>query len=57
MPVAVFAVIAATLCEILEDGSVTRVSYGILNLTHRNSHERPEALKPGVPARPLSKDS
>jgi hypothetical protein len=43
------ALIAATLCEILPDGSVRRVTYGVLNLTHRCSHEEPEALKPGVP--------
>jgi putative CocE/NonD family hydrolase len=43
------ALIAATLCEILPDGSVRRVTYGVLNLTHRNSHEEPEALKPEVP--------
>jgi len=42
------ALVAATLCEIMNDGSVTRVSYGVLNLTHRNSDEAPEALKPGV---------
>ena len=42
------ALIAATLCEILPDGSVRRITYGVLNLTHRNGHEEPEALKPGV---------
>jgi putative CocE/NonD family hydrolase len=45
------ALLAATLCEIMADGSVTRVSYGVLNLTHRNGHEAPEALTPGVPVR------
>ena len=39
--------IAAVLSEVLEDGGVTRVSYGLLNLTHRNSHELPEPLEPG----------
>jgi putative CocE/NonD family hydrolase len=43
------AIIAATLCEIMADGRVSRVSYGVLNLTHRNGHETPEALTPGVP--------
>lgn len=42
------ALIAATLCEVFPDGAATRVSYGILNLTHRNSHAAPEALAPGV---------
>ena len=39
--------IAAVLSEVLEDGGVTRVSYGLLNLTHRNNHEVPEPLEPG----------
>ena len=42
------AVVAATLCEIMANGSVTRVTYGVLNLTHRKGHERPETLKPGA---------
>ncbi|MCX7350712.1 MAG: peptidase S15, partial [Alphaproteobacteria bacterium] len=41
------ALIAATLCEVFPDGAATRVSYGILNLTHRDSHEAPEPLVPG----------
>ena len=41
------AMIAACLSEILPDGAATRVSYGLLNLTHRQSHEHPEALEPG----------
>ena len=40
------ALIAATLCEVFPDGASTRVSYGILNLTHRDSHEMPEAMVP-----------
>jgi hypothetical protein len=43
------ALIAATLCEIVTDGSVRRITYGVLNLSHRNSHEKPEPLEPGVP--------
>ena len=35
----------------MPDGAVTRVSYGLLNLTHRDSHEHPEALEPGKPYR------
>jgi predicted acyl esterase len=41
------AFVAATLCEIMPDGGVTRVSYGLLNLTHRDGHENPKALTPG----------
>jgi len=41
------ALLAATLSEVLADGSVARISYGILNLTHRNGHEVVEPLEPG----------
>ena len=41
------ALIAVTLCEVFPDGAATRISYGLLNLTHRNGHEEPEALEPG----------
>jgi hypothetical protein len=41
------ALIACTLSEILPDGAVSRVTYGELNLTHRESHEHPAALEPG----------
>jgi len=41
------AFVAGTLSEILPDGSVSRVSYGVLNLTHRESHEHPTPLVPG----------
>jgi len=41
------ALVAVTLSELLSDGAVTRVSFGILNLTHRNGHETPEPLEPG----------
>ena len=30
------------LCDVAPDGSVLRVTYGLLNLCHRNSHEAPE---------------
>lgn len=42
------AFIVARLNDIAPDGSSTRVTYGVLNLTHRNSHEHPEALTPGT---------
>jgi putative CocE/NonD family hydrolase len=41
------AMLAVRLNAIHPNGSVERVTYGLLNLSHRNSHERPEALKPG----------
>ena len=41
------ALIAGTLCEVLPDGAATRISYGILNLTHRDGHEAPAPLEPG----------
>ena len=41
------AFIAARLNDVAPDGASTRISYGILNLTHRSSHEHPEALVPG----------
>jgi putative CocE/NonD family hydrolase len=41
------AKLAVRLTEVLPDGKSWLVSYGILNLTHRRSHEHPTALKPG----------
>jgi uncharacterized protein len=41
------AKLAVRLCDVHPDGASTRVSYGILNLTHRESHERPSPLEPG----------
>jgi putative CocE/NonD family hydrolase len=41
------ALVACTLSEVMPDGGVTRVSYGLLNLTHRESHENPTPLEPG----------
>ncbi|HKJ95733.1 MAG TPA: CocE/NonD family hydrolase [Gammaproteobacteria bacterium] len=41
------AMIAVRLCDVAPDGAVTRVTYGLLNLTHRNGHAKPEALTPG----------
>ena len=38
--------LAVCLNEVRPDGSALRISYGILNLTHRNSHESPEPVKP-----------
>ena len=41
------ALLAVRLNDLAPDGASTRVSYGILNLTHRDGHEHPEALEPG----------
>ncbi len=41
------ALLAARLNDVAPDGASTRVSYGLLNLTHRQGHERPEPLVPG----------
>ena len=45
------ALLIARLCDVAPDGSSLRVSYGVLNLTHRNGHARPEPLPPGRPVR------
>ena len=39
--------IAIRLCDVHTDGRSTRITFGILNLCHRDSHEYPEALEPG----------
>jgi putative CocE/NonD family hydrolase len=41
------AMIAARLEDVTPDGSSTLVTYTLLNLTHRDSHETPEPLTPG----------
>jgi putative CocE/NonD family hydrolase len=35
------------LCDVHPDGASLRVSYGVLNLTHRNGHATPAPLVPG----------
>jgi uncharacterized protein len=42
------AMVAVRLSDVAPDGKATRVTYGILNLTHRAGDESPEPLKPGV---------
>ncbi len=44
------ALVCARLNDVAPDGRSTRVTYGLLNLTHRNSHEFPEPLVPGQQA-------
>lgn len=39
--------VVVRLSDIAEDDKITRVTYGMLNLTHRNSREHPERLVPG----------
>ncbi|RAZ91381.1 peptidase S15 [Mesorhizobium hawassense] len=39
--------IAVRLCDVHPDGASELISYGVLNFTHRNSHEFPQALVPG----------
>jgi uncharacterized protein len=41
------AFVVARLSTLGADGSATRVSYGVLNLAHRDSHANPTALEPG----------
>ncbi len=41
------AKLAARLNDVSPDGSVSRITYALLNLTHIVSHEHPEALQPG----------
>lgn len=40
-------IIAVRLCEVAPSGASTRVSYGLLNLTHRHGHASPRPLQPG----------
>ncbi len=42
------AQICVRLCDVSPDGASRRVSYAVLNLTHRDSHAEPGALTPGV---------
>jgi hypothetical protein len=41
------AMVAVRLSDVAEDGAATRVTYGLLNLTHRDSHDHPEPLESG----------
>ncbi|HEY7715322.1 MAG TPA: CocE/NonD family hydrolase [Candidatus Binatia bacterium] len=41
------AVVAVRLNDVAPDGTSARVTYGLLNLTHRNGHEYPQAVEPG----------
>ncbi|MFM9844517.1 MAG: CocE/NonD family hydrolase [Dongiaceae bacterium] len=41
------ALVTVRLNDLRPDGSDLRVTYGVLNLTHRNGHDRPVPLEPG----------
>jgi putative CocE/NonD family hydrolase len=41
------ALVAARLCDVAPDGASTLVSWGLLNLTHHESHAQPAPLVPG----------
>jgi len=41
------AFVAVRLNEVTPDGASARITYGLLNLTHRQSHENPTAVTPG----------
>jgi putative CocE/NonD family hydrolase len=41
------AMVAVRLSDVAPNDQATRVTYGLLNLTHRDSHEYPEPLEPG----------
>jgi len=43
--------VVARLCDVGPDGGSTFVSFGALNLTHRDGHAEPQPLVPGEPAR------
>ena len=49
------ATLVAVLSAAAPDGPVSRVSFGILNLTHRDSHAEPAPLVPGEAIRVLLK--
>jgi uncharacterized protein len=41
------AMVAVRLSDIAPDDKATRVTYGLLNLTHRDGHDEPKPLEPG----------
>jgi predicted acyl esterase len=45
------ALLAARLCDVAPDGSSLRLSYGLLNLSHRDGDADPQPLVPGQPYR------
>lgn len=45
------AFLSAKLCDVFPDGTSALVTRGLLNLSHRESRERPSPLEPGTPYR------
>jgi putative CocE/NonD family hydrolase len=45
------ALVVVRLCDIDESGGSALITRGLLNLSHRHSHEHPEPLEPGVTER------
>jgi len=43
------AVAAVRLNAVWPDGAVSRLTYAVANLCHRDSHDKPQALEPGKP--------
>ena len=41
------AMVAARLSDVAPDDKATRITYGLLNLTHRDGSEKPQPLEPG----------
>ena len=41
------AILTIRLCDVSPDGSSTRMTFGTLNLTHRESHTTPQPMQPG----------
>ena len=41
------ALLVARLCDVAPNGISALITYGLLNLTHREGHEFPQALEPG----------
>ena len=42
------AFVAVRLCDVAPDGASTRVTFGVLNLTHRDGHADPRPMVPGA---------
>jgi putative CocE/NonD family hydrolase len=45
------AQVAVRLCHVHPDGASTRITYGVLNLSHRDGHAEPQPLVPGETVR------
>jgi uncharacterized protein len=43
--------LCARIVDVHPDGTATRVSFGVLNLAHRDGNEEPKPLRPGEPAK------